>query len=75
MFTDDMRPGKTFWQDDVFDIAEKPDGPFYRQRGDIKQTADGPFYNLPGYWDNFKVHICCTSLVGRRQHQHFFIAV
>ncbi|DBA98894.1 TPA: hypothetical protein ACH3X1_014643 [Trebouxia sp. C0004] len=39
MFSDEMRPGRTFWRDDVFDIT---------------QTADGPFYNVPGYLDNFK---------------------
>lgn len=40
MFADEMRPGRTFWRDDIFDIT---------------QTADGPFYNVPGYLDNFKV--------------------
>lgn len=40
MFSDEMRPGRTFWRDDIFDIT---------------QTADGPFYNVPGYLDNFKV--------------------
>lgn len=39
MFADEMRPGRTFWRDDIFDIT---------------QTADGPFYNVPGYLDNFK---------------------
>ena len=42
MFADEMRPGRTFWRDDVFDIT---------------QTADGPFYNVPGYLDNFKVRL------------------
>ena len=39
MFSDEMRPGRTFWRDDIFDPT---------------QTADGPFYNVPGYLDNFK---------------------
>lgn len=39
MFADEMRPGRTFWRDDIFDPT---------------QTADGPFYNVPGYLDNFK---------------------
>ena len=48
MFSDEMRPGRTFWRDDIFDI---------------KQTADGPFYNVPGYLDNFKVlHHCICIL-------------
>ena len=50
MFSDEMRPGRTFWRDDVFDIT---------------QTADGPFYNVPGYLDNFKVqapYSCCFPL-------------
>ena len=55
MFSDYMRPGKTFWQDEVFNIDETPDGPFYNEPGDIPQSAKGPFYNLPGYLDNFKV--------------------
>lgn len=55
MFSEDMKPGKTFWKDDVFDISERPDGPFYHEPGDITLPADGPFYNLPGYLDNFKV--------------------
>ncbi|DBB16164.1 TPA: hypothetical protein ACH3X3_015162 [Trebouxia sp. C0006] len=54
MFSEDMKPGKTFWKDDVFDISERPDGPFYHEPGDITLPADGPFYNLPGYLDNFK---------------------
>ena len=65
MFSDDMTPGKTFWRDDVFDIAERPDGPFYHEPGDITLPADGPFYNLPGYLDNFKVRakaLLCKSL-------------
>lgn len=55
MSSEDMQPGKTFWKDDVFDISERPDGPFYNEPGDITLPADGPFYNLPGYLDNFKV--------------------
>ena len=39
MFSDEMRPGRTFWRDDIFDPT---------------QTADGPFYNVPGHLDNFK---------------------
>jgi len=52
MFSDEMRPGRTFWRDDVFDIT---------------QTADGPFYNVPGYLDNFKVsymHLCICTHTG-----------
>ncbi len=52
MFSDEMRPGRTFWRDDVFDIT---------------QTADGPFYNVPGYLDNFKVpymHLCICIRTG-----------
>ena len=45
MFSDEMRPGRTFWRDDIFDIT---------------QTADGPFYNVPGYLDNFKVSKALT---------------
>ena len=56
LFSEDLRPGKTFWRDDIFDIAERPDGPFYNELGDISQTAEGPFYNLSGFLDNFKVH-------------------
>ena len=56
MSSEDMQPGKTFWKDDVFDISERPDGPFYNEPGDITLPADGPFYNLPGYLDNFKVY-------------------
>ena len=62
MFSDDQRPGKTFWRDDVFNIAERPDGPFYNEPGDISLPADGPFYNLPGYLDNFKVHNAAQDL-------------
>ena len=49
MFSDDLKPGKHFERDDVFDIYEK--GPFYKRLG-----MKGPFYNQPGYSDNLKVH-------------------
>lgn len=45
MFSDQLRPGRTFWKDDVFDLPQ-PGG-----------AGNGPFYNLPGYLDNFKVHL------------------
>lgn len=50
MFSDESRPGRTFWKDDVFDIT---------QGGG---AGEGPFYNLPGYLDNFKVQVQSCDL-------------
>ena len=42
---DVVRPGRTFWSDELFDIVQNIGG----------TRGDGPFYNVPGFPDNFKV--------------------
>ena len=43
---DVLRPGRTFWSDELFDIVQNIGG----------TRGDGPFYNVPGFPDNFKVN-------------------
>ena len=42
---DVVRPGRTFWSDELFDIVQNIGG----------TRGDGPFYNVPGFPDNYKV--------------------
>ena len=42
---DVVRPGRTFWSDELFDIVQNIGG----------TRGNGPFYNVPGFPDNYKV--------------------